>query len=313
MESSWLLPSLLALHGCLCLVCWYMMRKGMLRIGTPLMPVVVFIPVFGMLGVLGMHRMIAAGRDGTADTGEHLSDPAGAHITVEEEAPELVIPLEEAILINDEATRRSLMLSILHRDPSRFLDLLRMARLDKDVEITHYATTTIMEIQREYDVALLQARSEFEQQPASADTLDRYIAVLTEYADSNLLQGHLLQQQRKTLAGLLSLKLERAAPSRHTCFAIVKNAMQLGDRDTACKTSAFMMERWPGDERVWLSALDIAMDIGDAAQKATLMERIKSAPVHWTTEGQKAVRFLCGEDFFERADSRRGQKLSPVR
>ena len=53
-----------------------------------------------------------------------------------------IVPLEEAILINDVKVRRRFMLETLYTDPLKYLDVLNIAKYNDDVETSHYATTT---------------------------------------------------------------------------------------------------------------------------------------------------------------------------
>jgi hypothetical protein len=55
-----------------------------------------------------------------------------------------IVPLEEAILINDVKVRRRSMLETLYTDPLKYLDILNIAKYNDDVETSHYATTTIV-------------------------------------------------------------------------------------------------------------------------------------------------------------------------
>ena len=52
--------------------------------------------------------------------------------------------------------RHSLMLDILHKNPNEYIAILQKARNSDDTEVTHYATTMMMEIQTEYEKKLQQ-------------------------------------------------------------------------------------------------------------------------------------------------------------
>ena len=67
---------------------------------------------------------------------------------------ETMVPLEEALIVNDAKMRRNLLLDILHRNPEEYLKTLENAMDSDDVEVTHYATTTVLEIQSEYEQQL---------------------------------------------------------------------------------------------------------------------------------------------------------------
>ena len=285
------------IHGCVCALYLIMIKRKKINPGLILAPVVILIPVFGILSVYIMNSMIALQKDGTLDIKEHQQDTSYSRISVESESPELAIPLEEAIFINDASTRRTIMLDILRKDPLQFIDLLQIARFGNDVEVTHYATTTIMEIQRNYDLSILEVQNRLRKTPEDLDVLNSYIFVLMEYIECGLLHGYLLKQQRKHLAQLLQLKLDHNPSGRKTQLVTIQNDLRLGNFEHAQAIVSEMIERWPNDERVWLAAMNIVMEEKDAAKKHKLMRQIQSAPVHWTVNGRNFFRFICGEDF----------------
>ena len=62
-----------------------------------------------------------------------------------------VVPLEEALLINEPELRRELIMDVLNDNPEEYMDLLKQARMNEDVEVVHYAITAMVELSKEYD------------------------------------------------------------------------------------------------------------------------------------------------------------------
>lgn len=65
-----------------------------------------------------------------------------------------IVPLEEALLINEPGVRRELIMDVLNDDPEEYMDLLKQARMNEDVEVVHYAITAMVELSKEYDFRL---------------------------------------------------------------------------------------------------------------------------------------------------------------
>lgn len=79
-----------------------------------------------------------------------VDDEERRSILVEERADFAnTVPLEEALIVNDSSQRRSLVMSILNDNPSRYIDVLSQARLNEDVEVVHYAATAMAPDQRQ--------------------------------------------------------------------------------------------------------------------------------------------------------------------
>src|SRR5699024_3027342 len=117
-------------------------------------------------------------------------------------------PLEEALSVNDAKTRRQLMLEILHQNPGAYVELLQQARMDDDIEVTHYASTAMMELQRDFEINLQRAEQEYEKQPDQPEKLDRCLYCLRKYIDSGLIEESILFVYRTRYAELLQKKLE---------------------------------------------------------------------------------------------------------
>ena len=66
-------------------------------------------------------------------------------------AEEDIVPLEESLYLNKAKEARQQLMGLANDDPSHFMDLLYLARLNEDSEIVHYATTFISEISSQYD------------------------------------------------------------------------------------------------------------------------------------------------------------------
>ena len=63
-----------------------------------------------------------------------------------------IVPLEEALIINENNTKRRMMLDALYDDPLKYLDVLLVASHNEDVETAHYATTTLSHSQKKFQI-----------------------------------------------------------------------------------------------------------------------------------------------------------------
>ena len=74
----------------------------------------------------------------------HINEEIHRSILVPGNADEeQVIPLEEALLVNNPLQKRQLILSVLTEAPTSYYHLLQQARLNNDSEVVHYASTAL--------------------------------------------------------------------------------------------------------------------------------------------------------------------------
>ena len=146
----------LIIHTLVCLVLWTLMKLGLLPVRGHMLAVMVLVPLWGpLLVVLLCVRDQARGDVSCAGTLEslRLKDDMRRGVVVQgRETDAGVVPLEEALIVNDAGDRRRLMLSMLTEDPGAYLAQLQAAKLNDDVEVAHYAATAVAQISKESDL-----------------------------------------------------------------------------------------------------------------------------------------------------------------
>ena len=163
MNATVMAMLLIAVHVMICVLLCVLSRVGVLRVEGRLLPFMLLVPLWGPLCVLLLHAstLIRAGEH-TAPGLEQMrvDDEERRSVLVEERADFAnTVPLEEALIVNDSSRRRSLVMSILNDNPSRYIDVLSQARLNEDVEVVHYAATALAQISAKEDLALQRCRT----------------------------------------------------------------------------------------------------------------------------------------------------------
>ena len=202
-----------------------------------------------------------------------------------------IVPLEEALILGQAEVSRKLLLDILGENPERFFDLLRLARLNKDTEVVHYATTVIAELSRKYDLKLLNAERSYEQMEADKKALRTYIANLEEYLKIGLATGEMENLMREDFAELLEKKLEADEPNLDDYVALVKNDLKLGKKDRVEDSLLKMHKLWPSEEIVWLLQLEYAVGERDHDQVKSILETIQAENIYISSNNREKLDF----------------------
>ncbi len=92
-----------------------------------------------------------------------------------------VVPLEEALIINDSKTKREKIIDIFKDDVVSYTDLLRFALSDQDPETAHYAASAIMKIKDDLNRELNRIQTMYNSNPEDIDNLHAYISTLKKY------------------------------------------------------------------------------------------------------------------------------------
>lgn len=286
------LSFVLAAHAAAVLLGMLAARQKGRRLSVPYACFMLALPVFGA-AVCWVFALASPPRDGIRDPMMRNTQRHEAWVGIRHEADRLV-PLEEAFLINEPKKRRELMMDLLRSEPRKHLDLLLLARFNEDPETAHYATATLTEVQRQMQLELQQMQTALLKNPQDAKTRLAYIELLNGYVDSGLLEGQLLERQRRMLGKALD-ELPEDWLSVPLCSIQVRNDLALGRAQEARLQALDMITRWPEDERAYLEMLEVCVQTRDRYALQKLKERLKHAPVEWTRAGLERIHYFCGK------------------
>ena len=134
MNATVMAMLLIAVHVMICVLLCVLSRVGVLRVEGRLLPFMLLVPLWGPLCVLLLHVRTLIRADGHTAPGleqMRVDDEERRSILVEERADFAnTVPLEEALIVNDSSQRRSLVMSILNDNPSRYIEDRKSTRLN---------------------------------------------------------------------------------------------------------------------------------------------------------------------------------------
>lgn len=283
---------LLLIHTLVCLALWTLVKLGMLPVRGHMLPAMVLVPLWGPLLLVLCARGEAFGdalEDGTLES-LRLNDEIRRGMQVQvREGDAGVVPLEEALIVNDPSDRRRLMLSMLTEDPDAYLAQLQAAKLNDDVEVAHYAATAVAQISKESDLKLQQMERAFKTDP-STENLDAYCDYLGTYLASGLAEGRVEQIQRQQYARLLARRCERedGAALRIRYAAALADAGEL-DESEAVITQ--LVAEVPDDQEAWMLCLRLAVTRRDGEAVQQVIDAIDNQHVYLSAENREKLAF----------------------
>ena len=191
---------LLFIHLLICVLTWIGIWTHLLKGKRYLMVPVIFIPFFGVLCIGLLQLQIFLKKENSRPIGlEKLrinEEIYKNNVEVREKNDRDIVPLEEALLINEPELRRQLIMNILNDDPSRYMELLEKARLNEDVEVVHYAITAMVELSKDYDSRLQTMERTYAAAPDDPVVLDEYCDFMENYLRQGLLEKQMERMQR---------------------------------------------------------------------------------------------------------------------
>ena len=284
---------LLLVHALVCLVLWTLMKLGLLPVRGHMLAVMVLVPLWGPLLVVLLIARSAVFGDGLKDAtleALRINDDMHRSMLVQgREGDDGVVPLEEALIVNDPGDRRRLMLSMLTEDPDAYLAQLQAAKLNDDVEVAHYAATAVAQISKESDLKLQQLERAFKTDP-SAQNLDVYCDYLGTYLASGLAEGRVAQIQRQQYARLLARRCER----EDGLALRVRYATALADAgevDEAEDVAERLVADAPDEQDVWMLCLRLAVLRRDGEMVQRVIDAVDKQHVYLSAENREKLAF----------------------
>lgn len=283
---------LLLIHALVCLMLWTLMKLGLLPVRGHMLAVIVLVPLWGPLLVVLLSVRSAVFCEGLKESAlESLRFNDDLHRSIlvhDRDADAGVVPLEEALIVNDPGDRRQ-MLSMLTEDPDAYLAQLQAAKLNDDVEVAHYAATAVAQISKESDLKLQQLERAFKTDP-SAQNLNEYCDFLGEYLGSGLAEGRVAQIQRQQYARLLARRCER----EDTFELRIRYATALADVgqiDEAQVVTDQLVLDVPEEQEVWMLCLRLAVMRHNGVEVHRVIDAIDKQHVYLSADNREKLAF----------------------
>lgn len=112
---------LILLHIVCCVLVWLGIKTHLLKVKKYLMALVIFVPFWGTVCVLLLHLQMLTRRDNRIEPGvEKLRVNEEIYKNIFQavsDTDKKIVPLEEALLINEPGVRRELIMDVLNDDP----------------------------------------------------------------------------------------------------------------------------------------------------------------------------------------------------
>lgn len=282
----------IVIHVLLSLICVFIILSGKTTLRKEQIIPMLLLPFFGPFMVLVIEFLNVLGEQGNRPIDlEHLDtskDILWKALKNYHEKGDLV-PLEEAILINDVKTRRKFMLETLYDDPMKYWDVIMLAKNNPDVETSHYATTTIAYVQKRFQVSMQELAVEVEKNPDDIEMLNKYLETIKKYLESGLLEEHLLRNLRIVYGKNLDKKLAKVENDKFSLAEKIRNCIELRDYTAAYETCDLLVNYWPEDEQSWIEAVRVCIEGEDTTLLKQRLLEIQARKINWTQHGKEQI------------------------
>lgn len=282
------------IHIICCVLVWMGIKTKILKVKKYLMLPVIFVPFWGVLCVLILHFQLFAGAGNIRKSGvEKLKVNEEIYKNIfapETENEQNLVPLEDALLLNEQKIRRELIMDVLNDNPGEYMELLEKARMNDDVEVVHYAITAMVELSKDYDERLQKLERRYAAAPDDPQILDEYCEFMEEYLGQGLLEDQMEQMQRNQYTQLLKKKLKKGQ-DLHTSVCLVENLLKLGDYTQAGEILEQMNEKWHRREEYWVLYIKFCSMQKMGKEIRNSLKKIEEEHIYLSSKGKEGLAF----------------------
>lgn len=209
-----------------------------------------------------------------------------------------VISLEEAILVNSEEVKKKQIKRVLERDGINNTNVLKLAVMNKDIEIAHYASIAILDRRNNLDSKIQELRKKYEVDKDNIYVLYEYSSILKEYLESNLLDEHYMKKHREIYIEILKSLIEKT--KSRVCYSEVIDSLIENKNYYECKVYCDEFINNDKCEESYLRLLKYYYITNNKKDFYNTLDMIKKSPIELSRKGLNILRFWnIGEEVNE--------------
>ncbi len=266
-----------------------------------LFPVVLCLPLLGIAALLLIYVLSqASGKQKKYETeGVFKETPHMEYIAeFNEEKERNVVPVEEALLLNEKEIQRSLVMEVAKRDPEGYLSKLKRALLSDDTETAHYAASSITELKRGYDKRLSDAERAYKRNPASGPSRREYIDVLNDILRADLTIEKIRNRYINMLNEVLEYDIEVSdKPAQDSFDMLITYLSKLEKYSEAEKWLQRYQNTYPHSDRPLRLKLLLAYETKDNDGFKAAIKEVEAAEFPITKKTLDMIDFWRGDAF----------------
>ena len=269
---------------------------GRLDLSIAQLVIAALVPVFGPLGLVSIivNENNQSLRDRVVDVNQmKIEDEIYRSIHLKpDSAAAGILPLEESLLFNSPIKRRQLLLNVLSYDASDYVPSLRLAGINDDTEVVHYAVTALVELRNDYNDRIHDMEQKMEDD--DPEVLRDFIDLEEAYISSELPENGELKDSINRYDSLLLMTAVDGLTAKEKIALIKKragNAIALRDYKRALSLIEELIKMEPEKEEGYLLKIHCLSALKDRKGIDRVLQMIDDNNVFLTETGRQTLDF----------------------
>lgn len=204
------------------------------------------------------------------------------------------IPIEEALVINDESVRRKVLIDVLKDDAFQYIDVLKTAVVNEDTETSHYAVTAVIEIKRNLTLLMQKLEVEYSQNRDNSTLAQTYATIIKEYLNSGFLDQQSTKRYQVQYISLMGQIIKNGDATEETFIEKIQMELAFQDLMAAEQTVKLFKQQFHLNEQAYLLAMKLYFETFAFEKLRQEIDALKAAPITLSHEAINYVRYWSG-------------------
>lgn len=207
-----------------------------------------------------------------------------------------IVPMRDALLLNDNQTKRKLLMNILKNETFNKIDILQTALQNDDTETSHYAATAIQDTKGQ----LLKSMQHFEYQvekfPSDLEQLISYTQVIKQYLNTGFLDERTKKQYLYRHLQILEKIIEIVPHEKEHYIEIINRAIELEEFEYAKTYSEAFLRYCEKEEEAYFLSMKLYYTLKDQLKFHETLQTLRDSSVRLSPKGLNKIRFWLHGD-----------------
>ncbi|MBF4694203.1 hypothetical protein [Fusibacter ferrireducens] len=260
------------------------------------MAIIAFIPVLGL--IIPYLGFLFPKKEGTGDlddlfdhNSEDIKNDIRYEKLVEIEKEVNYVPVEEALILNSSSVKRKLIMDTAKEDASEYLNFLKLAMIDPDMETSHYAASLVMEISRELQNIIQKSAVEYEKDKTNVEHLAKYVENVGKYYNSGLLDENNERRYGVLYSGLIGNLIDLGYFTETLFREKIETDIKLMMHSNIFDWIKRYNEQYPESEKPYLLKMKYYYITNNMDGINQTLKTLKSLRVNITHEGNEIIKY----------------------
>lgn len=204
-----------------------------------------------------------------------------------------VVPVEEALLVSDNANKRRVILNVLKEDYNNSLTSITSALESDDSETSHYVATVIADVKSEFKATVQKMQEGLNKFPNDVELscmiIDYIDAFLEKKVLSDIEEITYVEQYSELMEDLYSHNKEAITGKMYR--QIINHLLMIKNSAQALRWGERAISQYPEELEVYKGILKLYYETYDREKFIDTLKKMKDSPIQFDNESIELVRF----------------------